>query len=339
MFDSAALDNVIAVVIVLLALSLVVQSVQSALKKLFKIKSLQIEQSLVHLFYYVLDKDALSSLTSMTDKSPFLRRVMRAPHPSQRDPEVRALYERVVKKFRQLGRVSQKGTLMLDSISKEDLKKCVQDVIADQVSDTAATPGTDKLTPAVSQSMLAKVDEWYGVVMQGFDERYVRSMKTWSLIISAVVVIVLNANFFTVYRDIALSDVMRKSVLQTQTEISKRLAEQSGDTQLQPQQVQQWYEESRQAILSNAQLYTGFGFSNIRPRQVWQWFSRTGGWENVEGWTWIKHGLFVLTGLTVMTLLLSVGAPFWQDALESLFGIKNLLRKKGQTKDVPQGSG
>lgn len=35
-----------------------------------------------------------------------------------------------------------------------------------------------------------------------------------------------------------------------------------------------------------------------------------------------------------MIMLLSVGAPFWQDALESLFGIKNLLRKKSDTKNV-----
>ena len=35
-----------------------------------------------------------------------------------------------------------------------------------------------------------------------------------------------------------------------------------------------------------------------------------------------------------MALLLSVGAPFWLDALESLFGIKNLLRKRSDTQNV-----
>jgi hypothetical protein len=38
-------------------------------------------------------------------------------------------------------------------------------------------------------------------------------------------------------------------------------------------------------------------------------------------------------------MLLSVGAPFWQDALESLFGIKNLLRKKSDTKNVEDRGG
>ena len=43
MIDINALDNVIAVVVVILLLSLIVQSIQSVLKKAFKIKSRQVE--------------------------------------------------------------------------------------------------------------------------------------------------------------------------------------------------------------------------------------------------------------------------------------------------------
>jgi hypothetical protein len=38
-------------------------------------------------------------------------------------------------------------------------------------------------------------------------------------------------------------------------------------------------------------------------------------------------------------MLLSVGAPFWQDALESLFGIKNLLSKRSDTKNIEDKGG
>ena len=34
-----------------------------------------------------------------------------------------------------------------------------------------------------------------------------------------------------------------------------------------------------------------------------------------------------LPGILITTLLLSAGAPFWQDVLQSLFGLKALLRK------------
>jgi hypothetical protein len=40
-----------------------------------------------------------------------------------------------------------------------------------------------------------------------------------------------------------------------------------------------------------------------------------------------------------MTLLLSLGAPFWHDALESLFGVKELIRGKAEIKNVEKKSG
>ncbi|HUQ31070.1 MAG TPA: hypothetical protein VM095_03075 [Pyrinomonadaceae bacterium] len=52
-----------------------------------------------------------------------------------------------------------------------------------------------------------------------------------------------------------------------------------------------------------------------------------------------KNDIKNLFGWFLMVLLLSVGAPFWQDTLESLFGVKNLLRKKSDTKNVETESG
>ena len=66
------LNNLIAMVVVLLVLSLVVQSVQSGLKKMLKIKSRQIEDSLVDLFEHVLNKPPGVS-GRLTDQSPLLR--------------------------------------------------------------------------------------------------------------------------------------------------------------------------------------------------------------------------------------------------------------------------
>jgi hypothetical protein len=52
-----------------------------------------------------------------------------------------------------------------------------------------------------------------------------------------------------------------------------------------------------------------------------------------------RADLSSLIGWALMALLLSVGAPFWQDTLESLFGIKNLLRSKSDTKNVEEEKG
>ncbi|HKR02879.1 MAG TPA: hypothetical protein VJT09_19530, partial [Pyrinomonadaceae bacterium] len=316
-------------------------AIQSALKKLFKIKSLHIEQSLVQLVYHALDKDSRDASAAQATKPPLLQRILGRSHLSASDPLVKGVYGSIVTTLKQLGRVSFKGNLMLDSISKEDLKKCLERAI------NGPLPPNPILTEEQRQALrddlskiLARIDEWYGTVMQSFEERYTRSMKTWALIISAAIVILLNANFFSIYRNIAVSEAVRNNILQTQGEISKRLAEkETGGEAPATETLRQWYDESRQAIMDNAQFYTGFGFTNMKPRQVWYWVSRSGGWENVGAWPWFAHGLYVLTGLIVMTLLLSVGAPFWQDALESLFGIKNLLRQKSGTKNVEDSSG
>jgi hypothetical protein len=56
------------------------------------------------------------------------------------------------------------------------------------------------------------------------------------------------------------------------------------------------------------------------------------------GWV-IGLILKTLLGWFIMTMLLSVGAPFWQDVLESLFGLKNKLRKQTGTQNVETESG
>jgi hypothetical protein len=58
-----------------------------------------------------------------------------------------------------------------------------------------------------------------------------------------------------------------------------------------------------------------------------------------EWWDERRNDIRNLLGWALMVLLLSVGAPFWQDTLESLFGVKNLLRKKSDTKNVETESG
>ena len=60
----------------------------------------------------------------------------------------------------------------------------------------------------------------------------------------------------------------------------------------------------------------------------------TGGWWNRRG-----SDFRTLLGWLIMTLLLSLGAPFWHDALESLFGVKNLLRRTNEHRNIEQKRG
>jgi hypothetical protein len=473
---STILDNLIAMIVVLLILSLVVQSIQSGLKKLFKIKSRQIEDSLVDLFEHVLDK-APTRTANFLEQSPMLRMFLRRQHPSEiADPEVKALYDDVLKKFSELGRVAQSGKGMLDSLAKDDLLKVLEKVapkalapsfmanlqnVADEIigvqkamgsidpskltGDTSAkfaamqtrlapllndfkaiVTGTTikpeiligdvislrelKLNDAVSilgemqakvekdlgaaraastpvgtsptaaseladtsvhvlqqlaegfnsvaisltklrtefdsaiaplRGKLKEVESWFDAVMQSFDERYARGMKTWAIVISFVIVVLLNANFFNIYQKISTNEVVRNSLVQGQSRL-KELQQAADSADAEPTgtapDLKATLKEQKNTVRGEIDAYASFGFRPLSLEQVSNWATGKSSWS-VDWGLRLVHMAKILVGWILMTLLLSVGAPFWEDTLESLFGLKNILRMSSETKNVETKSG
>lgn len=228
----------------------------------------------------------------------------------------------------------------------------------------------DATTPL--RNKIDQVEVWFDTVTQSFDERYARHMKTAAIVISVFVVIFLNANFFQVYKSLSSNEVQRSLILDKGPEIleqSKRATVQASPTPT-PANVQEALQQSREEIETLSSTYQGFGFSPLSMQQVRSFFWSLGfvtavaaddsgyrspwgmalveGPENVytwhnqtpgQWWQSRKSDVTTLVGWTIMVMLLSVGAPFWQDALESLFGIKNLLRQKSGTQNIEQQSG
>lgn len=207
---------------------------------------------------------------------------------------------------------------------------------------------------------LEEVEVWYDTVMQGFDERYTRHMKTVGIAISIVVVIVLNANFFSIYRAIK-SDPVKTALIVEQGEKLLSAPEQQNTPEPtrspspvttpapSPSPVPSIAPAASpspaptespvtiadvkadiQQVEDLARIYESFGIQPLSRQQISNFF---GG-----GWRWRDLNETIL-GWGIMVMLLSAGAPFWQDTLESLFGVKNLLRKKSDTKNVEEGKG
>jgi len=286
------LDTVIAMVIVLLILSLVVQSIQSVIKKWLRLKSRSLLNSLEDLFKYI-DVEDLAKMKASD------------------------LVNEIKEEFRKLGRVSLFKRPMIDSIAKEDLIKILGKKNLDVLS--------------------GEVEKWYDTAMQGFEERYTRHMKSIAISISVVVVIFFNANFFQVYQKISNNDVLRNSLIEKQAEVRRQL---NSDQPNQPQEatVEQLKQEINELQAAMDQTIN-LGFEPIKLRDLKEFASAQGEWSGAFSRKWFIQLLQVLSGWTVMVMLLSVGAPFWQDALESLFGVKNLLRKKTDTKNVEDSGG
>jgi hypothetical protein len=402
--DLGVLDSVISVVVVILLLSMVVQSLQTFVKKISNFKSRQIEKSLQQLFAHVA---------------------------SSAPPTGAADASQVLEHFRSLGRKTTFGKHAVESISKADLTKVVasiegsavvpqnvkdaaatffaalqdvqaaldalsaiqltpesvaklaelrtklvpivarignlspQLVVADvtalsdlnfadggkivadlqsQIEHAAAASPTDRTLQdardavrALSSSLdrvqtrltsvstqlnarIATIETWYDTVMLGFRERYERHMRTWGFILSLAVTILLNADVFQVYQRIATDEVSKQRVLAEGTAIQQRYlgrieqaraANQDATVQSLSKQLD---DELDEVTLSYPALgIQPFDYSDVTP------------------WS--------LLGWLLMASLLSLGAPFWHDTLESLFGLKTFLRDKTDTKKVEQKSG
>jgi hypothetical protein len=443
---SGVLDNVIALVIIILVLSLVVQSVQQALKKLFKIKSRQIQESLLDLFETVLGKAKADDRAT----APILDILPRRKTSLQlTDPSVRTLFNSVNDEFKKLGRVAQSGRLMLDSIAKDDLLKVVRKVRPDvllggsafgtqlqEVCDaiqaaqktlaalkTEVLTGSasadlaalrDKLSPVINDlsalvqggqvktdlliedilnireislteifELLGKVQDglqqqlatatgqdrtdleavaeglcelasslntlrqkadaalvplrvrlggietWFDTVMLGFQERYTRGMKTWGLVVSFIIVVLMNANVFDIYAKISGNEEARTKIIAMADTVKKQSQAMQAPGATPPTDAIEDLADSVNNVKNNIDVFTGLQFQPLTRGAVQNAWRRNTKIQNLK----------ILVGWILMTLLLSVGAPFWEDTLESLFGVKNLLRQKGSIQNVEEASG
>ncbi|HWE04435.1 MAG TPA: hypothetical protein VG326_18670 [Tepidisphaeraceae bacterium] len=465
MFTSDTLDSLIALVIVILLLSLIVQSAQGIVKKLLQIKSKQIEDSLIDLFENVLDsKDRLPNKGFLfLAASPTLRALFRSKYTPQKhpDPKVLELYRDVTTSLKSMGRITQFGGQAFESISKADLLKVIaktgveklapgfagnltaavqqiidleaivhsiataslsgpaiaklaafqtalgplvkdarafmlgarldpKDLVGDVKSlreiklddavvaladlqnqikvDRAAAPAgsaeaaaldavrasldnvaasVDKsrqlfdASLAVLRARLKRVETWFDTVMQGFSERYSRSMKTCTIWISVLVVVILNADIFPVWQAAFQNKASRDAILAYRQEALHIYG-----NQLLPNASDAAIKKGQDEITGIAKSYTGLGFG-------WQSFVDAA--DEIEKppapreasigtivsiyrahMDWLRKSI---VGWIAMVVSLSFGAPFWHDMLESLFGLKTALRAKGQIKDVEEESG
>jgi hypothetical protein len=409
--DFGILDTVISMVVVILLLSMVVQSVQTFLKKLFKFKSRQIQRSVEKLFDYVassapsenaataqkvmdhfqslgretamgryavesISKADLSKVVTSIEGASVVPEAMKSAVQSFSTSliEARAAVDALsriklspvsVETFTQLrgalapiaahvttlfeGDALDPKLLIKDVMTFRDFDsaavlKLVSDLQSQLDQALAADPQNPELKAAADaapnvatalsnvHARLAQViapvreridaiNSWYDTVMLGFQERYARHMRTWAFLISLAITVFLNADVFAIYKRLATSDVQQQRVLNEAKAIEQRY-ESLVSTTTDPQTLQQLKANLNTELDAAAMSFPALG---IEPLRSFSELRNTSGWQ-IIGWL-------------VMAALLSLGAPFWHDTLESLFGLKNFLRDKSNTANVEQQSG
>lgn len=187
-----------------------------------------------------------------------------------------------------------------------------------------------------------EVDTWFPITKGAFQDLYERRMKLWSFLIGAATVVVLNANVIEIYREFSTDKVVREaaiawanrvvsapadSVLQHQRTAPKEM------TSVQANSDQQFRKGIEQHLAEIESVVRAKGFQVLRWRQAERDAFLTG-WFSMG---WLKNLVKSLFGWFGMTLLVSLGAPFWYDFLKTVMGFKNSFKEQAENKNQKEG--
>jgi hypothetical protein len=298
------LDAIIATAAVALGLSLIVQAIQQIIKQWLDLKSNYMRFQLLAMFN---SAHSMSSSVSRTGLSRITKMV------GEVDSNATKIVDQIEAATRSFG---YKDLELLETISVEDLKSL-----------TKSLPMFAKAKEEWKH-VEKDIDTWLLFTQRAFQDLYQRRMKLWSFIVSAIVVVMLNANLLDVYGEFSMNKPVRDAAVAMAEKFvamprdSVLIKEKIGskDTayvvskpdSLMVMEIQKSLSDVQQVAASKT--FQVFRWTKARLAQLYssRWFV-----------IWPK----AILGWLAMTLLVSLGAPFWYDLLKTLMGVKNYFKK------------
>lgn len=281
---------------VMLILALAAQSVQEMIKIIFAIKSQTALRALRGLIGEAADATGLAM-------------------------DGDAIFQSVIGRLRGLGQDGvRKSKVRLDTLTPETLASLIES--ATQVKGSSLEATSDAKSDDRLKDVAIKVKEWFPLAWEPVGERYGRRMRGLAILSAAVVVIGFNADAFAVLRRAREDPAYRAAVtasavrLDSLSERVRALSDTTaGDTSAAGRRARADSLRATRDTL-NAVL------KQIQSGQAGFVLGGPGGqrWDDINWWI----------GILLSTLLVSLGAPFWHDALEAVFGLKNRIRAEAK---------
>ncbi|MCK9407820.1 MAG: hypothetical protein M0R68_01665 [Bacteroidetes bacterium] len=310
MFD--LLDSLIAVAAIILGLSLLVQALQQIFKQWLELKAEYMLNELFVLFGDMpQEKTTLSGLLpSKTVRANYIKK-----NPDSFSSRLIAELETVMSGlgFRDLH--------LLENLETESFVNLLKSL--------PLSKETNADIQKKFQDAVENASHWFNLTKQSFQEHYERRMKYWSFGLSAAVVIALNANLLDIYQEFSRNAVLRDaavSMAEQLTSISRDSLIVSASDGKKDSTFVAATPDSTIVQQINANAVSIQKMLDEQSFQVMGWSDAR--LKNYDGkpWYWTVSRFFL--GLFGMTLLVSLGAPFWYDLLKMVMGIKNSLQKK-----------
>jgi len=223
--------------------------------------------------------------------------------------ETDKIFEQIAERLRGLAQDGvRKDKVRLDWITPEKLRSLIQ------------TATNDPTVASKLKQLSDRAIEWFDLSMAPVEERYRRRMRGWGVLTSAIVVLGLNADALTILQQARMDPEFRARV-DSATSVAQGLRKQAqavadsfkvaGSDSLK-QALGHRSDSLNLAVLNVARSTIGSGAFLGSPAN---WRLRDFRW-------WI--------GIVASVLLVSLGAPFWHDLLETLFGLKNRMEAQAQ---------
>lgn len=195
---------------------------------------------------------------------------------------------------------------VLENLSKVDFRQLLDGIQLQP----AQLQGIVVSSAATVERVKDNVAASYESVRAAFQKAYTTKNKLFAIGISFLAVISLNANLLRLYDQISADQVVQQAIVGKAAAAQANLAGKSPGGQSQSTDLGSVYAQSRDEIAQALKDYPIL----IRTSQFKQDFQRP---------------ISEVGGLLLMGILVSLGAPFWNDVLKGMMGVNNALNANG----------
>jgi hypothetical protein len=298
MFD--ILDSLLATASVVLGISLIVQAVQQIFKQSLDLKSAYMRDELLSLFNTTGKVGTIFANFRRTSKLA-----------QQADDTAKRIVTELEEKAAGFG---FKDLHLLENIDAKEMKEIIGSLPV----------ARDETVRERVQEALKDFDRWFDLSKKAYQEHYERRMKYWSFVISLLIVVALNANLFDIYRDFSAS----KSLRDIAVTMGERLVSAPRDSVIIKSDTTKSAQAKADTMIAADMKKNAEHITTLVSEQSFQIM----GWTEVRMEKYAKLSFFTcvihfLLGWLGMTLLVSLGAPFWYDILKAIMGFKDSFKK------------
>jgi hypothetical protein len=208
------------------------------------------------------------------------------------------------------GALQQRGLdiTALEHVNKDDFRHLL-DGIRFTEQQIQRIPNVVALQNATVDQLKDHAASAYEAARGAFQKAYTKKNKIFVIAISFIVVIVLNANLIMLYEEVGADQVMAQAIVGKAEKTDPGKCNPNNKNSDLQSDLAKTYSANRDCVKTALKAY---------PVLV-RWSKEK--WS--EDWDESKVG--TIFGLLVMGVLVSLGAPFWNDVLKGVTGVNNTL--------------